>query len=158
MVYVYIYITETHSKILTGEGIATFTKNHYRHWDRSPTDALLGVSHLQRIPWAAALTTIPLPPALRHLTSMYSLWGLSLILQIRENRTCCTQDILSSSYRMAFSWSWTLICEIILMHENACPHATHRVQNNWMPRCVRWSHILQTDWIYHHVVFIYLDS
>jgi len=40
--------------MLTGEGIATVRKNHYRYLDRSPIGAQISVSYRQRMPWAAA--------------------------------------------------------------------------------------------------------
>jgi hypothetical protein len=46
--------TDTHSWLLTSEGTATVRRNHHGHLDRSLIDAQMGVSHLQRIPWAAA--------------------------------------------------------------------------------------------------------
>jgi hypothetical protein len=42
--------TETSSRMLKGEGIVTVIKHHGRHVDRSPTDALISISSLQRIP------------------------------------------------------------------------------------------------------------
>ena len=50
----YVCKTETHSRIFIGERNATFTKTHNTHSDRSPTNALLSVSHQQRIPLVAA--------------------------------------------------------------------------------------------------------
>jgi hypothetical protein len=40
--------------MLTGEGIATVRKNYHRYLDRSHIDAQISVSHLQKMPWAAA--------------------------------------------------------------------------------------------------------
>jgi hypothetical protein len=37
-----------------GEGITALREYHHRHSDRSPIDAKVGISHLQRISWAAA--------------------------------------------------------------------------------------------------------
>jgi hypothetical protein len=46
--------TDTHPKMFTCEGIAKVRKTHDRHLNSSPFDAQFRISHLQRIPWAAA--------------------------------------------------------------------------------------------------------
>jgi hypothetical protein len=40
------YITETHFRMLTGEGIAMFRRNQHTHLERSPTDAQAGISSM----------------------------------------------------------------------------------------------------------------
>jgi hypothetical protein len=49
--------------MLMDEVSATVTKNYHRHLDRSATDAQVGVSDLQVIPWAAAEITTKQFPA-----------------------------------------------------------------------------------------------
>jgi hypothetical protein len=56
--------TETCLRVLMGEGIATARKNYYRYSDRRPIGAQVKVACLKRIPWGAATTTVPQPPAL----------------------------------------------------------------------------------------------
>jgi hypothetical protein len=46
--------TAAHSRILTGEGIAYVRKYHHSYLNQSHNGAELSISHLQRIPWAAA--------------------------------------------------------------------------------------------------------
>jgi hypothetical protein len=45
---------ETYCRMLTLEGFVTVRANHQRHLDRSPIDAHVSLSHLQRTVWAAA--------------------------------------------------------------------------------------------------------
>jgi len=42
--------TETHLTMVTGKGIVTVIKNQHRYLDRSPIDAQISVSHLQKMP------------------------------------------------------------------------------------------------------------
>jgi hypothetical protein len=48
------YVTETHLRMITGEGTIAVKKNHHGRLDRNPSDAQVSIFYLQSIPLAAA--------------------------------------------------------------------------------------------------------
>jgi hypothetical protein len=73
--------TETHSRMLGHEGIATVRLDHHRHLDGSRFDAQVGISYLKRITWASAFqrnTASCLSP------SYVNIWHVGAFLMFRD--------------------------------------------------------------------------
>jgi hypothetical protein len=143
-----------------GDSIAIVRKNCHRHLDGSLFDAQAGISHLQRIPSAAAWNTVPQLP--EHCCVMW-FSGLSVMIRRCENHMVISWRYvacLSSFGHIALNWLWTLWKNSLKASPccvTVCCHVVHADQGQVNVLLCKSSDMLQTVWTYHHEIFIYLD-
>ena len=119
-------VTETHLRMITGEGTTTVKKNHHRHLDRNPSDAQVSIFYLQSIPLAAAWATVLTAPCtlslcvnlqlLRAIFNGPSMW------KSKGDESRLYAGCLSTSHCMVVKWSWTLCHVAVAFSWTGCSH------------------------------------